>query len=163
MKRVRWTPVNLINRIKMAKDSKLVPLYSEDLKGAGIGIVDMNLVLYCRKRFQEQFQFLSDRVIKNERFGWVLGPPDTGKSCATYVFLVSELNRADWVVTWIHISRYINPICVCIDGDQKKRVWVDEGYSVGDIVRAYSGPKKHLVVLDGYAVTVDGHLYHLRV
>lgn len=118
-------------------------------------------MLYCRKRFHEQFQFLTDRVIKNERFGWILGPPGTGKSCATYVFCISELNPEEWVVTWIHISRLRNPECIRIDGNERKMTRLINN-SLLDLIESYSGPKKHFVVLGGYAASVDGRLQHVR-
>jgi hypothetical protein len=95
------------------------------------GLLAQKLVLYCRPTFHEQCNFLKERVIDNGVLCWILGPPGTGKSTTTLAF-ASSLDRNEWIVTWIQLSRTNHPLYVLYDGVSKTshRILPHEVWSV---------------------------------
>lgn len=72
------------------------------------------------------------------------------------------MEKNDWVVTWIHLSRDEYPVCVRLEGDSKKsrvieHTSIDE---LVDILKEVDESKQHFVFIDGY--TFEGHK-HLQV
>jgi hypothetical protein len=88
---------------------------------------------------------LKEEVMKNSQWGWILGPPGTGKSITTYAFLLKLIGSKQWKITWIHLSRRSFPRYVQFDGNYKYSGKLD------DIeVLDFESDKKHILVLDGY-------------
>ncbi|KAJ3230987.1 hypothetical protein HDU81_004106 [Chytriomyces hyalinus] len=122
------------------------------------GLTPTKLVLYCRKSFHDQFQFLRERVIRNSRFGRILGPPGTGTSATSLAFVSVMANDfPDWTVTWIHVSNADLPLCVRFSKSHK---W---SYSIKDmdmsclITVLDDVEGKHIVFLDGFDPTQHIH------
>jgi hypothetical protein len=97
-------------------------------------------------------------VIDNRVLGWILGPPGTGKSTTALAF-ASTLNRRDWVVTWIHLSRVSVPLCVRLEGDLKRSCKIKDFYiqELFEILNEVDNSKQHIVFIDGYALNGDNH------
>ncbi|KAI3657466.1 hypothetical protein MP638_002729 [Amoeboaphelidium occidentale] len=136
------------------------PLFELDanyLAGAGLPVSN-KLVLYCRPLFHEQFEFLRKTVCEDSYFGWILGPPGTGKSTTALAF-ASTLVRTEWIVTWIHLSRRYLPVCVRYEGNQKKSLKIpQEGDNdVKHLLECDQGNKKHIVFLDGFLANKQSH------
>ena len=109
---------------------------------------DQNLMLYCRPRFIEQFKFLQQRVIDNGIYGWILGPPGTGKSSTALAF-ASILNKDEWNVTWIHLSRMEYHLCIRFQDDLKQSRPFD--YSeLSQILPSDDGKRKNILFIDGF-------------
>ncbi|DAZ93975.1 TPA: hypothetical protein N0F65_005486 [Lagenidium giganteum] len=65
-------------------------------------------MLYCRPTFHHQFEFLHDKVLRK----------GTGKS-ATAIAFASTVDRSEWIVTWIHVSKTMKTWrCVRLIGDE---------------------------------------------
>ena len=99
-----------VSQLEYDPESALFELPEQYLVDSGIQS-EKKILLYCRPTFHELFMFFRERVIDNQVHGWILGPPGTGKSTAALAF-ASTLDRKDWVITWIHLSRFEYPVCV---------------------------------------------------
>ncbi|KAF1791267.1 hypothetical protein GQ600_25446 [Phytophthora cactorum] len=64
-------------------------------------IPPVHLKLYCRPTFHKQF----------ESYGLDSRPSGTGKSTTTMAF-ASTLDRNEWIVSWIHVSKLMDWQCV---------------------------------------------------
>jgi DNA replication protein DnaC len=113
---------------------------------ADSGLPSDKLILYCRSTFHDQFTFLRERVINNSRFGWILGPPGTGKSTTALAF-ASTLIGDELVVTWIHLSRTYSPVCVRFEGDSKKTRKFKDTEELEDILSEVSSKKKYYIII----------------
>jgi hypothetical protein len=113
---VEWS-VSKLTALEYNPESPLFTLDTEYL--ADSGLAQRKLVLYCRPTFHDQFKFLQKRVLDEGILGWIIGPPGTGKS-ATALSFASCLDRNKWTITWIHLSRNKNSVCIRMEGDYKK-------------------------------------------
>ena len=154
----RWKILSTLGQLRYDAHSPLFQLDSNYL--ANTGLPDkQKVVLYCRPTFHEQFKFLRKRVIDEKVFGWILGPPGTGKSITALAF-ASTLDRNEWVVTWIHLQRFENPICVRLENDSKKicRLRLLDILSLDSILEDKDkSTKKHIVFVDGFVLNVENH------
>ncbi|KAG9397903.1 hypothetical protein AC1031_022074 [Aphanomyces cochlioides] len=73
------------------------------LKWSYIG-QERDTFLYPRAQVKELWQFLNDRVIQDKKKGYIVGPPGTGKSMCTLSY-VASLDREEWHVIWIHLTK----------------------------------------------------------
>ncbi|KAJ3230989.1 hypothetical protein HDU81_004108 [Chytriomyces hyalinus] len=126
---------------------------------SGSGLLPARLVLYCRKSFHDQFKFLRERVLLDSQLGYVLGPPDTGKSATSLAFVsVMENDFPDWTITWIHLSKSGIPVCARI---VKKQKW---SFVLKDIDLPYLDAfleeveGMHVVFLDGFVYSNAKHI-----
>jgi hypothetical protein len=69
----------------------------------GSGLEEKSILVYPRESFKEERKFLEDRALSNKMFGWVLGPPGTGKSICAFSYMLDLISRG-WVATWFHLS-----------------------------------------------------------
>jgi hypothetical protein len=154
--RTDWE-VSTLGQLSYKPTSDFFELNSEYL--AKTGLPSKNLILYCRPTFHEQFKFLRERVIDAGVLGWILGPPGTGKSTTALAF-ASTLDRNEWVVTWIHLSRAYYPVCVRLEGDFKKsqEIYDSNIDKLFDILEEVDRSKQHIVFIDGYTLNGDKHI-----
>jgi hypothetical protein len=126
---------------------------------AKTGLATQKLVLYCRPAFHQQFIFLQERVIDEKVFGWILGPPGTGKSTTALAF-ASTLGRKDWIVTWIHLSRNKYPLCVRFESDSKKSRKMHSGNieELFYVLEEVDVLKHHIVFIDGFVLSGVNHV-----
>jgi hypothetical protein len=126
--------------------------------GSGIQVEGQDLVLYLRGAVVEQHKFLSDIVISNASLGWIIGPPGSGKSAATFSF-VASLDREKWVVIWIHLCRLLDPSIIIFHGNRKESIG-DCAYDViPEILERLSrrSDKMKFLVIDGYVQAIQSH------
>ena len=153
-----WTTTSIVT-LKYDSSSIFFELDSAYLADSGLP-ASQNLVLYCRPKFHQQFKFLQEAVIDNARFGWILGPPGTGKSTTALAF-ASTLNSYEWVVTWIHLSRDDFPVCVRYEKGEKKSRVVDISRNwdeLDEILYNVDDSAQHIVFVDGYALNGLRHI-----
>jgi hypothetical protein len=125
--------------------------------GSGIQVEGKDLVLYRRGAVIEQHKFLSDDVISNAALGWIIGPPGSGKSSATFSF-VASLDREKWEVMWIHLSRWLNPSIVIFHGNSKESMEDCTNRDIQEILERFSrSDKMKFLVVDGYVQGSQGH------
>jgi hypothetical protein len=125
--------------------------------GSGIQVEGKDLVLYRRAAVIEQHKFLSDDVISNAALGWIIGPPGSGKSSATFL-LVASLDREKWEVTWIHLSRSLDPSIVIFHGNSKESMEDFTNDDIQEILERFSrSDKMKFLVVDGYVQGSRGH------
>ncbi|KAJ3217731.1 hypothetical protein HDU81_000752 [Chytriomyces hyalinus] len=105
------------------------------------------------------FTFLSERVMSNSRFGWIVGPPGCGKSVTSLAFVSVMANDfPEWTVTWIHLSKSELPVCVRFAKSQKWSI------SISAIDLPYldavldDDDGKHVVFLDGFIHSDDAQM-----
>lgn len=155
--KIDWE-VSKIKQLSYDPSSVLFVLDSNYL--ANTGLESEKLVLYCRPTFHDQFKFFNDRVINEGALGWILGPPGTGKSTTALSF-ASTLDKKKWSVTWIHLSRHLDPVCVRLEGDWKKsrRISYGEIDELFDILTRIDLSKKHIVFVDGYVSNGYKHIH----
>ncbi|KAK1929592.1 hypothetical protein P3T76_014990 [Phytophthora citrophthora] len=127
-------------------NSQYFLLEKEDVDESGLPPVRM--MLYCRPSFHRQFEFLRDEVLNKGHLGWILGPPGTGKSTTAMAF-ASTLNRSEWMVTWIHVGKFMGWQCVRLIGDERKTRILDIS-DVDDVLMVDDDKKHHLVLVDGW-------------
>ncbi|KAJ3220630.1 hypothetical protein HDU81_011287 [Chytriomyces hyalinus] len=126
---------------------------------SGSGLLPTTLVLYCRKMFHDQFRLLREPVLCDSRFGWIIGPPGTGKSATSLAFVSVMANDfPNWTVTWIHLSQKDCTVC---DRFAKLQKW---SFIINDIDLPYLNvfldeiEGNHIVFLDGFVYTDDAHM-----
>ncbi|KAJ3345192.1 hypothetical protein HDU83_004314 [Entophlyctis luteolus] len=126
---------------------------------ADSGVTASTLMLYCRPAFKRQFEFLQNHVLDQDVFGWILGPPGTGKSTTALAF-VSTIPKMVWSVTWIHMNRLWDSTCLQFEADKKKAIVLSKKHSIERQLEAILKrvSKKHLVIIDGYAAPVKRHI-----
>ncbi|KAJ3387072.1 hypothetical protein HDU80_000250 [Chytriomyces hyalinus] len=159
-KRRKYEPVTRPTPVKPNTYSDTEPLFELDSDYlAESGLKPTKLVLFCRKLFHDQFKFLRERVMRESRFGWILGPPGTGKSTTSLAFVsVMPIEFPEWTVTWIHLSRFALPVCVRF---VKRQKWT---YKINDmdmqqltaLLDEVEG--NHMVFLDGFVVADNAHM-----
>ncbi|POM80720.1 Crinkler (CRN) family protein [Phytophthora palmivora] len=105
------------------------------------------MMLYCRPTFHRQFEFLRDKVLNEGHLGWILGPPGTGKSITAMAF-ASTLDRSEWIVTWIHVGKFMDWQCVRLIGNERKTRFLE--ISDVDEVLMVDDKRHHVVLVDGW-------------
>ncbi|POM77626.1 Crinkler (CRN) family protein, partial [Phytophthora palmivora] len=126
-------------------NSQYFLLEKEDVDESGLPPVCM--MLYCRPTFHRQFEFLRDKVLNEGHLGWILGPPGTGKSITAMAF-ASTLDRSEWIVTWIHVGKFMDWQCVRLIGDERKTRFLE--ISDVDEVLMVDDKRHHVVLVDGW-------------
>jgi hypothetical protein len=126
--------------------------------GSGIQVKGKDLVLYRRGAVIEQYKFLSDDVISKANLGWIIGPPGSGKSAATFSF-VTSLDRGKWEVIWIHLCRSLNPSIIIFRGNSKESIAHCPYDDIPEILERFSrrSDKMNFLVVDGYVQGIQGH------
>ncbi|KAJ3226835.1 hypothetical protein HDU78_010172 [Chytriomyces hyalinus] len=158
-KQRKYEPVTQPTPVKPNTYSDTEPLFELDSDYlAESGLKPTKLVLFCRKLFHDQFKFLRERVMRDSRFGWILGPPGTGKSTTSLAFAsVMPIEFPEWTVTWIHLSRFAPSVCVRF---VKRQKWT---YEINDmdfiqfreLLDEVEG--NHMVFLDGFVTADNAH------
>jgi len=151
--RYSWKRMNLPSPLfKMDPESKTFKFGANFLSDFELVSNAERLILYCRSMFNDQIDFLTQTVIEKGRVGYVFGPPGTGKSSTALAF-ASMLNREEWTVTWIRLSRISLPVCVRIEEDSKsvRSLRCADYYSELDEIlnEEVEEQTKHIVFLDG--------------
>ncbi|KAJ3229431.1 hypothetical protein HDU78_009058, partial [Chytriomyces hyalinus] len=160
-KRWKYVPVTQPTPVKPHTYSNTEPLFELDsdyLAESGLGRT--NLVLFCRTLFHEQFKFLRERVMGDSRFGWILGPPGTGKSTTSLAFVsVMPIEFPEWTVTWIHLSRIALPVCVRFVKRQKWTYKIKNDMDMQQLTALLEEVEEnHMVFLDGFVVADNAHM-----
>jgi hypothetical protein len=126
--------------------------------GSGIQVKGKDLVLYRRGAVIEQYKFLSDDVMSNAKLGWIIGPPGSGKSAATFSF-VASLDRGKWEVFWIHLCRSRNPSFILFHGNSKESIGHCLDGDIPEILELFSrrSDKMKFLVVDGFVQGIQGH------
>jgi hypothetical protein len=117
----------------------------EYLEGSGFDCRE-DILIYCRDAFKKQWMFLRN-VITNHTYGWILGPPGTGKSTCSFCFMLS-LDPQEWNRTWFHFSAKDPTKCI----QMKNAFKISGSVELEDIKDIFSvqSDKKHIVFVDGY-------------
>jgi hypothetical protein len=113
-----------------------------------------NLIIYPREDYTKEVEFLKEEVMKNSQWGWILGPPGTGKSITTYAFLLDLIGTKQWKITWIHLSRRIFPQYVQFHENYKESGTIDDRERLMRLLD-FASEGNHIVVIDGFADLVD--------
>ncbi|KAJ1569032.1 hypothetical protein HK096_004456, partial [Nowakowskiella sp. JEL0078] len=155
---IQWENATLLRKIHSYDPNN--PLFELDTDYlANSGLPSSKLILYCRDTFHAQFKFLRKKVLDSSCLGWILGPPGTGKSTTSLAFVSVIPTFVDkWVVTWIHLSRSLYPVCVRFDGESKKSCFIEDTNidKLRGILDEVDG--KHIVFVDGYVLAGDKHI-----
>jgi hypothetical protein len=131
-------------------ESRSFLLEKEDMVESGLPPV--RLMLYCRPTFHAQFKFMREEVLDEGHLGWILGPPGSGKS-TTAVAFASTVNRSEWIVTWIHVSKTMKTWwCVRLIGDERKTRAISIT-DVEEVLQINDETKRHVVLVDGLIAT----------
>ncbi|KAE8974945.1 hypothetical protein PR003_g26947 [Phytophthora rubi] len=112
------------------------------------GLPPSRLMLYCRPMFHKQIEFMLKNVLEEGHLGWILGSPGTGKSATAMAFALTVDRRA-WVVTWIHVDKYLGWRCVCLVGDERKTRVIDIT-ELKQVLEFGDDTKHHLVLVDDW-------------
>jgi hypothetical protein len=131
--------------------SELFTIPAEYLENSGLGGHGDSLVLYCRKEFRTQFEFLSDAVIRRSELGFIYGPPGTGKSATAFAF-ATTLDSATLMTTWVHLDPFGPMSCVRFDGDKMTHCdFLKSNITeLLEFLRNNPVGKPHLVMVDGF-------------
>ncbi|EKX38477.1 hypothetical protein GUITHDRAFT_115440 [Guillardia theta CCMP2712] len=135
-----------LDRMGFCNDDKYFRLDASYLQRDG------ELLLYCREAFKSQLCFLREKVVEQRAFGWIKGPPGTGKTTTTLAFCLS-LDMREWSVTLIrlHISDDVD--CIRIVGGRRRWCRIPKRSSwegINRMLEEWQDYKKGLVVLDGF-------------
>jgi hypothetical protein len=125
----------------------------------GSGLSEKDIIIYPRNDFKKQWKFLKDEVIEKSTFGWILGPPGTGKSVCAFSFLLN-LNFNEWKITWFHLPRSLSPLWLQIHENLILKGDVSLNNDIEEILHTEK-EKKHIVFIDGYK-SLDSHSNFLR-
>ncbi|KAE9284540.1 hypothetical protein PF008_g27135 [Phytophthora fragariae] len=112
------------------------------------GLPPSRLMLYCRPMFHKQIEFMLKNVLEEGHLGWILGSPGTGKSATAMAFALTVDRRA-WVVTWIHVDKYLGWRCVRLVGDERKTRVIDIT-ELKQVLEFGDDTKHHLVLVDDW-------------
>mmetsp|Transcript_19764 Transcript_19764/g.65819 ORF Transcript_19764/g.65819 Transcript_19764/m.65819 type:complete len:227 (+) Transcript_19764:325-1005(+) len=83
------------------------------------------VVLYCRDGFNEQMDFLEEKVCKEGYMGWILGPPGTGKTTTTICFILSKSIEEGWCVMFVRLWKWGIVSCIqVVDGQTEVSCFV---------------------------------------
>ncbi|KAG7381857.1 hypothetical protein PHYPSEUDO_005513 [Phytophthora pseudosyringae] len=120
------------------------------------GLAPHSRWLYCRSSFHEQFKFLKDEVCAKGHVGWISGYPGTGKSVTSLAFALS-LDTREWIVTWIHVSKFMYASCIRLIGDEQRTRTMNANVKedVEEIFQIADNDKRHLVLIDNW--TADAY------
>ncbi|TMW66172.1 hypothetical protein Poli38472_003937 [Pythium oligandrum] len=162
-KKMKWNVTNTSFKSCRAESTewpKYLTLDAHSLHGFGVSTQDV--IMYCRRDVHRLFGFLQSGVLRAGEYGYVYGPPGSGKSIAAAAFVLTRLDTSQWGATWIHLRVGVSPSVVRIDGSEKK---VAEVYpSIEDwetFLSEVDDSKKHVVFVDGIPPSV--HISYLRV
>jgi KaiC/GvpD/RAD55 family RecA-like ATPase len=152
-KTISWQTSELVPPLSYNDTSTLFKLDTIYLTGSGLDTT--KLLMYCRSQFHGLFTFLQSQVLDKSAFGWILGPPGTGKSITALAFSAT-IDRKIWDITWIHLSRDQNPIVVQLLGDLKRSCTIK--YEDIDHFVSTQLPRKYQVIfLDGFVSSNHKH------
>jgi hypothetical protein len=112
---------------------------------------DEPIILYRRKQVTDLFNFLRMNVLDLGFFGWICGPPGSGKSVASLAFACS-IDRDEWTVTWISLKRCrINRVTHLDKRGIRSFSFIDSDTALLDsYLKEKCDSEKHIVFLDGY-------------
>ena len=100
--------------------------------------------------------------MKEGVLGWILGPPGTGKSVGAFAFAAS-VDRVEWTIMWVQFSRDGIPSISIFEGDYKYTAPCSLEMLLGLIsLRAQTGVKNSLLILDGYLRSEVNHQHVLQ-
>ena len=120
-----------------------------------------NEYIYLRLYVKEQCAFLKNTVVDDSNIGWIVGPPGTGKSTTSFLFAM-QLDRSQWVITWLSLSRICQPVATCFVNDKKQTLWFNG--IMADLICQFISQiqshvntvnKNHIVFIDGVTQTPD--------
>ena len=121
-----------------------------------MGASATDAVLYKRRSFMKQINFIEIEVIKKGFRGWILGPPGTGKS-HTSLAAALELFQKGWHVTWIVVSRDGQVRCSQFtNGSQNISSFKFCEETLRSHIDHISSDESHLVCIDGYVSSDHG-------
>ncbi|KAL7993787.1 hypothetical protein Plhal703r1_c61g0165621 [Plasmopara halstedii] len=100
---VDWTVIPCARLVVDDADS-LIELSATCIHGTGIGRPGQSPTLYRRPALVKQWNEMKRCSIQTYAILWVVGPPETSKSCTALAFACA-LDRSHWEVPWIHYSR----------------------------------------------------------
>jgi hypothetical protein len=148
--RYGFSPIRNAPTLKLNnKDSIVIlePVILEEIDPS----YDEPIILYRRKEVTDLFNFLRRNVLDQGFFGWICGPPGSGKSVASLAFACS-MDRDEWTITWISLNRSrINRITHLDKEGIRSFSFIDSDLDILDSYlkeKCYS--EKHIVFLDGY-------------
>jgi hypothetical protein len=141
--------------IILKPDEQVLQLKSTSLFGTGM--LREDFILYLRKSLYHQFERMDGFLEDGRSLLWITGPPGTGKSCTSLVYLLSIR------ILWIHYSRTKRLLnVVWIYNEQKKCLSIAENEVAAimpSILETTSLAAQNIVFLDGYLVTSVGLSY----
>ena len=105
-----------------------------------------DLYLYKRESLISQIKFLEDNVLRDDKRGWVLGPPGTGKSAAAFAFARLKASEG-WTVSWISFFDSAPLYCIRFENDQFSKCHISKSTDIIDILETEN---KHVVFIDGF-------------
>ncbi|EKX43550.1 hypothetical protein GUITHDRAFT_110356 [Guillardia theta CCMP2712] len=112
------------------------------------------VVLYCRDGFNEQMDFLEEKVCKEGYMGWILGPPGTGKTTTTICFILSKSIEEGWCVMFVRLWKLGIVSCIQVVDGQQRRCDLSSDEVASGVKKILQGwtdkRRKYLVSLDGY-------------
>jgi KaiC/GvpD/RAD55 family RecA-like ATPase len=125
----------------------------------GSGLFEKNMIIYPCNDFKKQWKFLKDEVIEKSSFGWIIGPPGTGKSVCAFSFLLN-LNFNEWKITWFHLPRSLSPLWLQINENFILKGDMSLNNDIEEILQTEK-EKQHIVFIDGYK-SLESHSNFLR-
>ena len=120
-------------------DDEFIKLDKTFLNNSSLVCVD-DIILYSRKLVKEQFKFIQT-VLKNQIYGWILGPPGSGKSITAYSYIPSIV-KDGWTVTWIHLSNLKYPICLQFNKNSKNSL---NYFDINDVLLSFEDNEKNII------------------
>jgi hypothetical protein len=114
--------------------------------------------MFRRPSFVRQISFFEEQIVAKGVLGWILGPPGTGKSATSFAF-VSSLNRDEWTVVWVHLTRSGDASIIIFDGDDKFKFdcTEQEASILLEGMRHQISITKTFLIIDGYVQEETGH------
>jgi hypothetical protein len=109
----------------------------------------VDLILYKRQNLVAQLAFLEETVIVSGKRGWVIGPPGTGKSVASFAFARRKASEG-WLITWITVFDGYPEYCVRFSGNTYSTCEIERDAPFSELLNPSIDSVKHVVFLDGY-------------
>ena len=118
-----------------------------------------NEYIYHREFVKKQCEFLKETVVDESSIGWIVGPPGTGKSTSSFLFAM-QLDRSQWVITWLSLSKLCAPVATCFVNDNKQTLYISGSMDkLSDMFCTFisriqsritdTEKKNHIVFIDG--------------